>query len=809
MPNETTTDPKRAARGYLEISLNKDKNDKIENEKNFKGEFEKILEQMKHTETTDQPSTWLQSLSPQFNHENIENFAPMIEAITSILTEGLDVVETSSKCKGLTLATISTGVKSKVQLLHHVSALGTDFVALFGHNDPHPLVIDPKKLFTKTITKVSDVDGIASGEENDHQATLESVVVPNSIFLTPALAKYVIDNNPNMDSSYIDARDLVRLVIDFCKKEDELREIPSFVKCEETDEDSPKNHGGSVTVNPQSAIVTHRHALTTTKSWDNNSKAKAAGSIPSSDSNVMKWKDNLHETTLQPPNLNNTQEHQLPGSPTKNKNITLSGGRLTNGLMGQNLNDSFTSELNTPQSPRDRNGSSSGPHNPPDENPATPQLQNALQVQLSEMLKSLQTQQESGTNANQSSQLMQMVLVSLLNSSEKQNSTQERLIEVHEAANKLRQENSKNKISDPTTQFLRNIFTTDGVNPLDKIPEGIKELMTTNTSVTLQTLNLCLASAKAPAKPTTSIVKALNSGAYTYDTGKPTNLNPMCLPLTTKGSGQENLNLQQLLADYENGDDLSRDEKDVLTSKTIHPPRSINYAIKMLKSYVAVIGRGGTDSILYQAVSGFLEWVEENEQHLSEITNVFDRDLPAKLTYVVGDFVNNYMKSGMTQVPSPSWLNFNEFQKALREARTNHVTLPPSVTEALRPKRKNGPQPTGPFDEGHDQKRRFVVIEHEDQPIQLKCNKNMQRKVISSVVKNINNFPGLVIPKNNGEDECLLYAFEGECNSKCKRKNNHKPVKTNTARYNALLKFRKEAIDIYNKENPNNTENFS
>lgn len=68
MPNEAITDPKRAARGYLEISLNKDKNDKIENEKNFKGEFEKILEQMKHTETTDQPSTWLQSLSPQFNH---------------------------------------------------------------------------------------------------------------------------------------------------------------------------------------------------------------------------------------------------------------------------------------------------------------------------------------------------------------------------------------------------------------------------------------------------------------------------------------------------------------------------------------------------------------------------------------------------------------------------------------------------------------------------------------------------------------------------------------------------------------------
>lgn len=113
----------------------------------------------------------------------------MIEAITSILTEGLDVVETSSKCKGLTLATISTGVKSKVQLLHHVSVLGTDSVALFGHNDPHPLVIDPKKLFTKTITKVSDVDGIASGEENDHQATLESVVVPNSIFLTPAYAE--------------------------------------------------------------------------------------------------------------------------------------------------------------------------------------------------------------------------------------------------------------------------------------------------------------------------------------------------------------------------------------------------------------------------------------------------------------------------------------------------------------------------------------------------------------------------------------------------------------------------------------------
>ena len=44
----------------------------------------------------------------------------------------------------------------------------------------------------------------------------------------------------------------------------------------------------------------------------------------------------------------------------------------------------------------------------------------------------------------------------------------------------------------------------------------------------------------------------------------------------------KNININQLLAAESNKDDLSSSEKKILNSATISPPRTINYAIKML-----------------------------------------------------------------------------------------------------------------------------------------------------------------------------------------------------------------------------------
>ena len=88
-------------------------------------------------------------------------------------------------------------------------------------------------------------------------------------------------------------------------------------------------------------------------------------------------------------------------------------------------------------------------------------------------------------------------------------------------------------------------------------------------------------------------IKALHKGHYSYDAGQPGGLNIMSTPHTLNGSGQENFNINQLLAAESNKDDLSSNEKKILNSSTISPPRTINYAIKMLSAYTSVLKLGG------------------------------------------------------------------------------------------------------------------------------------------------------------------------------------------------------------------------
>ena len=67
------------------------------------------------------------------------------------------------------------------------------------------------------------------------------------------------------------------------------------------------------------------------------------------------------------------------------------------------------------------------------------------------------------TNPNDIGPLLQ----TLIQSTEKQSSIQERMVEAQEATVKLKEENAKKKISRPVGDFLKNVFTEDGENPRD------------------------------------------------------------------------------------------------------------------------------------------------------------------------------------------------------------------------------------------------------------------------------------------------------------------------------------------------------
>ena len=92
--------------------------------------------------------------------------------------------------------------------------------------------------------------------------------------------------------------------------------------------------------------------------------------------------------------------------------------------------------------------------------------------------------------------------------------------------------------------------------------------------------------------------------------------------------------------------------------------------------------------------------------------------------------------------------------------------------------------------------------------MQLKCSRDMHTKVINNLLHNMKTL-SIVAPEYEGKQECLRYCYLGNCNSNCERKDNHTPVKQGTDRFKNLVKFRKEALNLYNKDKKSGDEDFS
>ena len=88
-------------------------------------------------------------------------------------------------------------------------------------------------------------------------------------------------------------------------------------------------------------------------------------------------------------------------------------------------------------------------------------------------------------------------------------------------------------------------------------------------------------------------IKALNKGQYWHETGTPGGLTPFALPNTSLGQGQENIDIYQLLAAEANKDEVTAEEKKILNSTSLIPPRTLNYSLKMMKAFTTVLKLGG------------------------------------------------------------------------------------------------------------------------------------------------------------------------------------------------------------------------
>ena len=438
----------------------------------------------------------------------------------------------------------------------------------------------------------------------------------------------------------------------------------------------------------------------------------------------------------------------------------------------------------------------------------------ALQAKI-EDLSAIPT--STNTTTSTDNDPLNQLMATLINQASNSAKTQERFVIAQESLVKMKEQSKKDKISTPVENFIKNVFTEDGSSQRKEIPPQIKEIMSQSQDTAALTLDLCLHKERTPAKPMVGFIKSLHKGHYSYDTGKPGGLNIMSIPHTLNGSGQENININQLLAAESNKDDLSSSEKKILNSLTISPPRTINYAIKMLAAYTSVLKLGGDNSLIFQTADDITNWAIENEQILSDNTTHFDKSLPTKMVYGIGDAFNSYYKMAKYTVPNQAWLNLEDFKMKLL-TNQHSSPLPESIQNMTDNKRKredkkgggggnnNNNNNSGNGDE-NPQKKKFNVVHHSDQPTQLKCSQEMHKKVINEIVYNIDNYD-FSCPKHNGEEECLRYALIGVCNSKCKRHASHKPIPPNSSRFHNMLNFRSKALAEYNKNKKEGDQNF-
>jgi len=106
------------------------------------------------------------------------------------------------------------------------------------------------------------------------------------------------------------------------------------------------------------------------------------------------------------------------------------------------------------------------------------------------------------------------------------------------------------------------------------------------------------------------------------------------------------------------------------------PPDTKYSAMKMVNAFVTIL-KTGEESTLALAMSDMATWIKDHEEILEENTRTFDRLLPSKMVYALGDATNNYFKSAKYAVPNQQWLNFDHLKMGLLS--NNHSIMLPQL----------------------------------------------------------------------------------------------------------------------------------
>ena len=694
------------------------------------------------------PSTWEERLNPTHSTNDYSNLAKTFNQSSSILEpeESLEIVNGN---QDLALLTIASGVKGELMLVHNVFKQGDEYFGLVGSSDQGNLTqLSPSRLFNNNsrggdgITKAPSADDISnyllSLKEDGTIKTLDEILDQSD----QVLVKNSIILTP-------DQATLILSLGELNSTELESKALKVILEKDEQEMSQRPSERENVARNDE----------------DENQDASPTPVVetlkyPSLNENIVllqtlnAWKaagkkeagarisQNKEASTTQKL-LNNSlrTEKSAPPSPPQIQanHLTFTGG---------------TTEVTPPRT-------STGPNVDPTHNP----FGHTAPV---------------GTNSITQIQPTQMASI---------------LLSLTQSIESLQNNNaSRNKIcADITKKMILNLSTPDGINPaatLEPFANDITRAKVSEADLLVESqLNkegvICLAHPQLSKALSTGNLASLDSSNF---------FSSLYISPISHRIIEEYDAVHQLREERESGHQLNESERDKLNTNSFNPAKTIQCLLLKLEAMSALTkGYCGEESQAYRFFAGLTNWIDSNKATLDLRTKTHDSLLPTRIeSHFVGVW-NQYLLSAKHRVPDDSVLEWLNTMWGIANG-TVKPDISQTITDALNGKNKKRKRNDSSGGSSSNKKGRetYTLVRNTEQVRELIVSQEVFREAIHP-----RNKDG---PTHNNTQECLKFHLRGVCNKECERASTHN--KLSKTRIENLKKFKKEAIEKYEKNEP-------
>lgn len=397
----------------------------------------------------------------------------------------------------------------------------------------------------------------------------------------------------------------------------------------------------------------------------------------------------------------------------------------------------------------------------------------------------------------------------------------EKRLELEQAA---REEKEKTKIPNTTRNFILNVSTVDGTNPAESLTDFLTIFMKLpNAMIAKNHLENELRNAGCHVEASLALARLLMTGEWAGSQSDPSGLSIYAFPVSLARAFGRDVETSTIFEDYANNRNLTSFERKVIRDLILEAPRSIHYLLEQIKSFGTTLFRStGEESVASKSSKIWHDWVENNKTFLIDCTHQVDNLLPTKICQQIHQTYNNYYLVARTEVPNPKILDSSLVMQQVF-AQNLTTTIPPAILNVLGKTSNHNNNKRNAISNSNNQSNRLSTstfnsnrrnernndsstaktVVHKNQPSSLKVSESYYKNVIAPAAAKGH----VKIPTIDGKNECLKFAFLGQCYDNCYRLSSHRTV-NDQSREHRLARCKNEAHNWYKANKSANAPDF-